>query len=111
MITLEFIVELKILCFKPIETYDLIRGTQSGKIYAWCNIPAELLVIFIIINTGNVHQARLVRETVARKSDWDVRIKISNEISSSICKAFKNQYTHDTVVRLFRDSKEMLFGM
>lgn len=69
MIILEFAVELKIPCFKPIETYDLICGTQSSKIYACCNIPAVVLVIFIIINIGNVHQARLVRETVDGKSD------------------------------------------
>lgn len=69
MIIMEFIVELKILCFKPIETYNLICGTQSGKMYAWCSIPAGVLVIFTIINTGNVHRVRLVRETVDRKSD------------------------------------------
>lgn len=69
MIILEFIVELKILCFEPVETYDFICGTQSGKMYAWCNIPAGVLVIFFIINTGNVHQAHLVRETVDRKSN------------------------------------------
>lgn len=39
-------------------------------------------------------------------------MKISNEISSSICKAFKNQYTHEMVLQLFqRNSREMVFAM
>lgn len=67
MIILEFILELKILCFKPVETYDLICGTQSGKICGWCNIPAGVVAIFIINHIGHVDQVHLLREALDRK--------------------------------------------